>query len=61
MLRLKNFMNARATPRDIDALLDALWVNTRVQILYIQNFNAGMLDPQLRKLVDTLVSQSMGW
>ena len=58
---MKNFMNARATPRDIDALLDALWVNTRVQILYIQNFNAGMLDPQLRKLVDTLVSQSMGW
>ena len=38
ILRLKNYMRADAQPAEIDAVIDALAVNTRVEALYIQNF-----------------------
>ena len=38
ILRLKNHMRADAQPAEIDAVIDALAQNTRVEALYIQNF-----------------------
>lgn len=38
VLRLKQYMSADARPAMIDLVLDALAVNTRVECLYIQNF-----------------------
>jgi hypothetical protein len=38
VLRLKQYMIADARPAMIDLVLDALEVNTRVEALYIQNF-----------------------
>lgn len=38
MLRLKQYLGISARPSVIDAVLDALEVNTRVEALYIQNF-----------------------
>lgn len=38
VLRLKQYLGINARPVVIDAVLDALEVNTRVQALYIQNF-----------------------
>lgn len=38
VLRLKQYMNSDARPPMIDMVLDALEVNTRVEALYIQNF-----------------------
>ncbi|CAL8463490.1 g3024 [Coccomyxa elongata] len=50
VLRLKQYVSADIKPPHIDAILDALAVNTRVEVLYIQNFEWGMLDPQLEHL-----------
>ena len=38
VLRLKQFIRADAKQAQIDAILDALEENTRVEALYIQNF-----------------------
>ena len=38
ILRLKNYMRADAQPAEIDAVIEALEHNTRIEALYIQNF-----------------------
>ena len=38
VLRLKQYLPADCRPPAIDAVLDALGANRRVQVLYIQNF-----------------------
>ena len=38
VLRLKPTLSADARPAQLDAVLDALMVNWRVEVLYIQNF-----------------------
>ena len=38
ILRLKNYMRADAQPAEIDAVIEALEHNSRVEALYIQNF-----------------------
>jgi hypothetical protein len=38
VLRLKQYIGADVKPPHIDAILDALAFNTRVEVLYIQNF-----------------------
>lgn len=52
MLRLKRFIPADCRPQVIDAVLDALRVNTRVEVLYIQNFEQGFGDDQLLGLLE---------
>ncbi|KAI3437870.1 hypothetical protein D9Q98_000316 [Chlorella vulgaris] len=51
VLRLRQFLRADVRPRVLDAVLDALEANTRVEALYIQNFEQGFLDEQLDRLV----------
>ena len=50
MLRLKRYISAVASSNVLDAVLDALAENTRVQVLYIQNFEKGFTDAQLERL-----------
>ena len=50
MLRLKRFVAPGSGPSVLDAVLDALAVNTRVEVLYIQNFEHGFGDDQLERL-----------
>ncbi len=50
VLRLKRFISAVAGSAVLDAVLDALAVNTRVEVLYIQNFEKGFTDAQLLRL-----------
>lgn len=38
VLRLKQYVSADIKPPHINAILDALAANTRVEVLYIQNF-----------------------
>ena len=38
VLRLKQYVSSDVRPSQIDAILDALAANTRVEVLYIQNF-----------------------
>ena len=38
VLRLKQYVSSDVRPSHIDAILDALAANTRVEVLYIQNF-----------------------
>lgn len=38
VLRLKQYVSSDCRPPHIDAILDALAANTRVEVLYIQNF-----------------------
>eukprot|EP00884_Botryococcus_braunii_P006272 jgi/Botrbrau1/15646/Bobra.4_1s0030.1 len=54
VLRLKQYMIADAREPMINMVLDALMVNTRVEALYIQNFEQGMQDPQLDRLTEVL-------
>ena len=54
VLRLKRFIPADCRPQVIDAVLDALTANTRVEVLYIQNFEQGFGDDQLLRLLDVL-------
>jgi hypothetical protein len=54
VLRLRQFLRADVGPRVLNAVLEALEVNTRVEALYIQNFEQGMLDEQLDRLVRLL-------
>ncbi|GMH62976.1 hypothetical protein TrRE_jg13484 [Triparma retinervis] len=54
ILKLKKFIGPDSNHIVIDAVLEALSFNTSVQALYIQNFNVGMKDKQILKLVDVL-------
>ena len=54
VLRLKRFIPADCRPQVLDAVLDALTENTRVEVLYIQNFEQGFGDDQLLRLLDVL-------
>ena len=54
VLRVKQYLRADAGPRELDAVIDALRKNTRVQALYLQNFERGMGDAQLERLTETL-------
>eukprot|EP00520_Triparma_pacifica_P000469 CAMPEP_0118660228 /NCGR_PEP_ID=MMETSP0785-20121206/15558_1 /TAXON_ID=91992 /ORGANISM="Bolidomonas pacifica, Strain CCMP 1866" /LENGTH=1050 /DNA_ID=CAMNT_0006553435 /DNA_START=177 /DNA_END=3329 /DNA_ORIENTATION=- len=54
ILKLKKFIGMDTSPLVIDAILDALMFNTSVQALYIQNFNYGMKDTQVFKLIEVL-------
>ena len=52
MLRLKRYVSAVAGSAVLNAVLDALAVNTRVEVLYIQNFERGFTDAQLARLTE---------
>jgi len=54
ILRLKRFIPPGAGSLMLDLVIDALAYNTRVEILYIQNFERGFLDEQLEKLTEVL-------
>eukprot|EP00873_Tetraselmis_striata_P025542 jgi/Tetstr1/445806/TSEL_003519.t1 len=57
VLRLKQYIGADARPQVIDAVLDALEHNNRVEALYIQNFEKGMFDAQLEHLTRALCNK----
>jgi len=55
VLKMKKYINDPDTPQVvIDAALDALEENTNCQALYIQNFNKGMRDEQVIRLLKIL-------
>jgi len=54
VLRLKRYVPTNARPCVIDAVLEALKENTKVEALYIQNFEDGFEDDQLDKLLEVL-------
>jgi hypothetical protein len=55
VLKMKKYCSDSATPVIvIDAVLDALEENTNCQALYIQNFNEGMRDEQVLRLLRIL-------
>lgn len=54
VLRLKQYISADVRPAAINAILEALAVNTLVEVLYIQNFEQGMFDEQLLRLTEVL-------
>lgn len=54
VLRLKRYIPSNARPCVIDEVLDALKENTKIEALYIQNFEDGFLDEQLDGLLDVL-------
>lgn len=54
VLRLKQYISADVRPAAINAILEALAVNTLVEVLYIQNFEHGMFDEQLIRLTEVL-------
>ena len=56
VLKMKKYLNDPDTPSVvIDAALDALGDNSNCQALYIQNFNKGLRDEQLLRLLDVLM------
>ena len=55
VLKMKKYVNDPNTPCIvIDAVLDALEENTNCESLYIQNFNEGMRDDQVKRLLQVL-------
>lgn len=54
VLRLKRFIKSNAGPLVINAVLDALKTNTKIEALYIQNFEDGFFDEQLERLTEVL-------
>ena len=54
VLRIKNWVNANANAMVLNAILDALLVNTSVEVLYIQNFERGFEDAQMKRLCAVL-------
>lgn len=55
VLKMKKYVNDSAAPQIVmDAVLDALQENSNCQALYIQNFNEGMRDAQVIRLVQIL-------
>lgn len=47
MLKLHHYLGPDVNTGVIDAVLEALSVNTNCQALYIQNFNEGFRDEQV--------------
>jgi hypothetical protein len=59
ILKMKKYISDPAAPTLlIDAALDALEENTNCEALYIQNFNEGMRDAQVRHLIKILQQPS---
>ena len=58
VLRLKRFVPADCRPPVIDAVLDALAANTRVEVLYMQNFERGFGDEQLMHLLQVCAQRA---
>ena len=54
VLRLKRFISSTAGPKVLNEVLEALKHNTKVEALYIQNFEEGFYDEQLEKLTEVL-------
>lgn len=54
VLKLHHFLPPMANVMAIDAVLDALMENESCQSLYIQNFNEGFRDAQVKKLTKVL-------
>ena len=54
VLRLKRFISSTAGPKVLNEVLEALMENTKVEALYIQNFEEGFFDEQLEKLTEVL-------
>ncbi|KAK9821293.1 hypothetical protein WJX81_001784 [Elliptochloris bilobata] len=54
VLRLKQYIAAGVGAAALDAIIDALSANSRVEALYIQNFERGFGDAQLRRLTAVL-------
>ena len=54
VLRLKRFISSTAGPKVLNEVLEALKENTKVEALYIQNFEEGFFDEQLEKLTEVL-------
>jgi len=55
ILKMKRYINDPATPQVvIDRALDALEENTNCEALYIQNFNVGMREEQILRLLKIL-------
>ena len=56
VLKMKKYINDPDTPSVvIDAALDALGDNSNCEALYIQNFNKGMRDAQVLRLLEVLM------
>ena len=49
ILKLKKYIGPDAITIVLDAILDVMMYNTTVQALYIQNFNVGLKDAQVRR------------
>ena len=60
VLRLKRYVSAVAGSAVLNAVLDALSVNTRVEVLYIQNFERGFTDAQLARLTQARPCEKRG-
>lgn len=54
VLKLHNFIPADVSPPVIDAVLEALMLNSNCQALYIQNVSNGLRDEQLMMLAKVL-------
>ncbi|CAN0071497.1 unnamed protein product, partial [Discosporangium mesarthrocarpum] len=54
VLKLHHYLGPDANTATLDAVLEALEVNENCQALYIQNFNEGFRDAQVRKLSSVL-------
>lgn len=61
ILRIKNYIPCDASPLEIDLILAALRKNSRIEVLYIQNFERGMTDQQLYHLVEVLKERRQIW
>ncbi|PSC70796.1 chlorophyll b reductase [Micractinium conductrix] len=54
VLRLRQYLRPDVGPRVLEAVFEALESNTRVEALYCQNFEQGLLDAQLEALTRLL-------
>jgi len=59
--KLKEYIGPDVPCLVIDAILDALLLNSNCQSLYIQNFNEGMKDKQILKLLKVLQAKKNIW
>jgi len=53
ILKLKGVVT-EDSEQSVDAIIEALGQNTTIQVVYFQGFGRGMLDPQLRRLLQVL-------
>lgn len=61
VLRVKQYLRADAGTRELDAVIEALRSNTRIQAVYLQNFERGMRDEQLKRLTEVLKANRNIW